>query len=44
MKDVETLGAWAEKWPRSYQMADSTRDMHRSVYERELKPKFGIRN
>tara|TARA_B100002003_G_scaffold249502_1_gene285993 strand:- start:7048 stop:7245 length:198 start_codon:yes stop_codon:yes gene_type:complete len=22
-------------------MADSTRDMRRSVYERELKPKFG---
>jgi hypothetical protein len=31
---------WAEKWLRGYQMADSTRDMRRSVYERELKPKF----
>ena len=40
-KDAETFGAWAEKWLRGYQMADSTRDMRRSVYERELKPKFG---
>lgn len=37
---AETFGAWAEKWLRGYQMADSTRDMRRSVYERELKPKF----
>ena len=41
VKDAETFGAWAEKWLRGYQMADSTRDMRRSVYERELKPKFG---
>ena len=41
VKDAETFGAWAEKWLRDYQMADSTRDMRRSVYERELKPKFG---
>lgn len=40
VKDAETFGAWAEKWLRGYQMADSTRDMRRSVYERELKPKF----
>jgi len=40
-KDAETFGAGAEKWLRGYQMADSTRDMRRSVYERELKPKFG---
>ena len=26
---------------RGYQMADSTRDMRRSVYTRELKTKFG---
>lgn len=32
---------WAEKWLRGYQGADSTLDMRRSVYERELKPKFG---
>lgn len=36
VKDAETFGAWAEKWLRGYQMADSTRDMRRSVYAREL--------
>lgn len=41
VKDAETFGAWAEKWLRGYQMADSTRDMRRSVFERELKHKFG---
>src|SRR5690606_423145 len=41
VKDAETFGAWAEKWLRGYQMADSTRDMRRSVYERDLKAKFG---
>ncbi|MBY0444046.1 MAG: tyrosine-type recombinase/integrase, partial [Burkholderiales bacterium] len=41
IKDAETFGAWAEKWLRGYQMADSTRDMRRAVYERDLKPKFG---
>lgn len=40
-KGAETFDAWAEKWLRGYQMADSTRDMRRSVYERELKSKFG---
>lgn len=41
VKDAEILGAWAEKRLRGYQMADSTRDMRRSVYERDLNPKFG---
>jgi integrase len=41
VKDTETFGAWAEKWLRGYQMADSTRDMRLAVYERELKPIFG---
>ncbi|EOI3457171.1 tyrosine-type recombinase/integrase [Cronobacter turicensis] len=40
IKDAETFGAWAEKWLRGYQMAESTRDMRRSVYQRELKAKF----
>ena len=40
VKDAENFGAWAEKWLRGYEMAESTRDMRRSVYERELKPKF----
>ena len=41
VKDAETFGAWAEKWMRGYQMADSTRDMRKSVYNRELKKRFG---
>lgn len=41
VRDAETFGVWAEKWLRGYQMAESTRDMRRSIYERELKPKFG---
>lgn len=41
VKDAETFDAWAQKWLRGYQMAESTRDMRRSVYERELKPKLG---
>lgn len=36
----ETFGAWAQKWLDLHQMADSTRDMRRSVYERDVKPKF----
>lgn len=41
VKDAETFGAWAEMWMRGYQMADSTRDMRKSVYNRELKKRFG---
>jgi integrase len=41
VKNAETFDAWAEKWLRGYQMADSTRDMRRSIYERELRPSFG---
>ena len=41
VKDAETFGAWAEKWLKGYQMADSTRDMRRSVYVRELEKAFG---
>ena len=36
----ETFGAWAERWLKDHQMADSTRDMRRSVYERDVKPRF----
>lgn len=36
----ETFGEWAEAWLRGYQMAESTRDMRRSVYERDLAPRF----
>ena len=41
MKDAESFGAWAERWLRGYQMANSTRDMCKSVYNRELKKRFG---
>ena len=41
VKNAETFGAWAEKWLRGYQMAESTRDMRKSVYNRELKKRFG---
>lgn len=41
IKDADTFEAWAEKWLRGYQMAESTRDMRRAIFERELKSKFG---
>ena len=41
VKDAETFGAWADKWLRGYQMADSTRDMRKAVYVRDLKEPFG---
>ena len=42
-KRVDTFGDWADKWLSGYKMADSTRDMRTSVYNRELKKKFGKR-
>jgi integrase len=36
-----TFGEWAERWLDTYKMAESTRDMRRSVYERDLKRPFG---
>lgn len=41
IRDAETFGAWAELWLKHYPMAESTRDMRRSVYERDLKEPFG---
>lgn len=43
VKDADTFAAWGESWLRGHQMADSTRDMRRACFERELKPKFGNR-
>jgi integrase len=37
----ETFGQWAERWLLKYKMAESTRDMRRAVYERDLKGAFG---
>ena len=41
IRDAETFGTWAELWLMHYPMAESTRDMRRSVYERDLKEPFG---
>ncbi|PIG31039.1 uncharacterized protein DUF4102 [Janthinobacterium sp. 35] len=37
----EPFSVWAERWLTKYKMAESTRDMRRSVYERDLKRPFG---
>lgn len=39
-KEAKTFGAWAEKWLNGHDMAESTRDMRRSVYERDVRGKF----
>lgn len=36
-----TFGDWAQKWLKGHKMADSTRDMRTSVYERDLQDRFG---
>jgi integrase len=43
VKDAETFGAWGEKWLKGYEMADTTRDMRRAVFARELAPVFGTK-
>ncbi len=35
---ADTFGEWAEVWLKKHVMAESTRDMKRSGYERDLKP------
>lgn len=40
-RDAESFGQWAEEWLAKYTMAESTRDMRRSVYERDLAKPFG---
>lgn len=40
-KDAKTFGDWATRWLKGSEMADSTRDMRRLCYERELKKTFG---
>lgn len=39
-KAAETFEQWAERWLKTYRMAESTRDLRRSVYERDLKRPF----
>ncbi|WP_377705354.1 tyrosine-type recombinase/integrase [Pseudoduganella sp. UC29_71] len=41
LEGEETFGQWAERWLGNYRMAESTRDMRRSVYERDLQRPFG---
>lgn len=40
-KAENSFGEWADEWFDRYPMADSTRDMRRSVYERDLQRPFG---
>jgi integrase len=40
-KDAKSFDDWAQSWLRGYEMAESTRDMRRACYERELKGPFG---
>ncbi|MDX8380440.1 MAG: tyrosine-type recombinase/integrase [Gallionella sp.] len=42
-RSADTFGEWAEQWLKKYVMADSTRDMKRSGYERDLKGPFSNR-
>ena len=42
-KVSQSFDDWATAWLRGHEMAESTRDMRRSTYERELKPVFGNR-
>lgn len=39
--NAETFGEWAGKWLKGHTMAESTRDMRQSTYDRELKAVFG---
>jgi integrase len=40
-RDANTFEEWAEEWLDRYVMAESTRDVRRSVYTRDLKRPFG---
>lgn len=40
-KEADTFGEWAELWLKNHKMAESTCDMRRSVFLRDLKAPFG---
>lgn len=40
-REEQSFIQWAEEWLERYTMAESTRDMRRSVYDRDLKGAFG---
>jgi integrase len=42
-KQAKTFDDWAQSWLKGYEMAESTRDMRKAVYTRELQPVFGNR-
>jgi integrase len=41
VRDESSFSGWAEEWLQRHMMAESTRDMRRSVYERDLQKPFG---
>jgi integrase len=41
ISEAKSFGEWAELWLRGYRMAESTRDMRRATYIRELKREYG---
>lgn len=40
-REENSFAGWAEEWLERHMMAESTRDMRRSVYERDLQKPFG---
>jgi integrase len=40
-REENSFGEWAEEWLARHPMAESTRDMRRSVYERDVQRPFG---
>lgn len=43
LRAEKRFGVWAQEYLRGHEMAESTRDMRRSVYVRDLKPFFANR-
>lgn len=41
VKEKKTFDDWAQDWLRGYEMAESTRDMRKACYQRDLKVPFG---
>ena len=41
VSEAKSFGDWAELWLRGYRMAESTRDMRRATYIRQLKREYG---
>jgi integrase len=42
-KAAKTFGEFSTLWLKEYRMADSTRDMRKSVIDRDIEPEFGRR-